>query len=102
MIETLLVILLLLVVVGTIGLRNLLIKVEKYEDVIKEYQTGLEKLELTILGNLENVKNLDEKGHFQADDELGTFFKAMKDSSEIIANVYTSIENLNAKEAPKG
>lgn len=77
---------------------NLLRKVESYEDTIDQFQKGFETLNLTILGNLEYIKNLDTKGHFEADDELGTFFKAMKDSSEAIATTFINIQLKDAQE----
>lgn len=77
---------------------NLLRKLEKYEDVIDQFEKGFETLNLTIMGNLEHIRSLDTNGHFEADDELGTFFKAMTDSSEVIATTFYNIQNKDAQE----
>lgn len=77
---------------------NLLRKLEKYEDVIDQLEKGLESLNLTIIGNLEHIRSLDANGHFESDDELGTFFKAMTDSSETIATTFYNIQNKDAQE----
>jgi hypothetical protein len=58
---------------------NLNNKVIKQEDVI-EYQVGyLRRISDIIVESNLYVDKLDEKGHFRADDEVGTFFKFMKE-----------------------
>ena len=58
---------------------NLNNKVIRQEDVI-EYQVGyLSKISNIIVESNLYLDKLDEKGHFRADDELGTFFNFMKE-----------------------
>ena len=52
-----------------------------------------------LLGNLLlHLQNLDEKGVFQSDDEVGTFFEQMKAVQEEL-NRYMLPENYGTKES---
>ena len=57
---------------------NLLNKVERYED-ITEFQTlYLSKISETIVESQKHLDNLDERGVFKSDDEVGYFFENLK------------------------
>ncbi len=60
-------------------LRNLLIKVEKYEDVVQDQVQYLQNISNTIADSQKHLQTLDEKGVFQSDDEVGEFFNQMKE-----------------------
>lgn len=72
---------------------NLLRKVEKYEDVIVKYDVGLQNLAKTLAESTETLKELDVRGHFQVDDELGQFFTAMKKAQQEINDTFLEIED---------
>ena len=55
-------------------LRNLLIKVEKYEDVTVDQTAYLQRISDIIRDSQMHLRKLDEKGVFQSDDEVGYFF----------------------------
>ena len=59
-------------------LRNLLKKVEKYEDVVQDQVRYLQNISNAIGEGQKHLMNLDEKGVFQSDDEVGYFFEQMK------------------------
>lgn len=63
---------------------NLNNKLVKAEDVIEEQIDYLRKVSLTIQESNLYVNQLDEKGHFRADDEIGTFFNFMKEIQDLI------------------
>lgn len=66
---------------------NLYRKVVKQEDII-EYQVGyLRKVAYLISESKIYVEQLDEKGTFRSDDEVGVFFNFMKEIQETI-NAY--------------
>jgi hypothetical protein len=65
--------------------RNLLIKLEKYEDITADQAGYLQRISNTIGDSQKHLKSLDEKGVFQSDDEVGYFFEQMK-------NVQTELE----------
>ena len=60
-------------------LRNLLVKVEKYEDVVQDQVQYLQNISTTIGESQKHLQNLDERGVFQSDDEVGEFFNQMKE-----------------------
>lgn len=63
---------------------NLNNKLIKAEDIIEEQIDYLRKVSLTIQESNLYVNQLDEKGHFRADDEIGTFFNFMKEIQDLI------------------
>jgi|TARA_R110000772_G_scaffold237224_5_gene349148 hypothetical protein len=68
-----------ILIIFTYILSNLLIKVEKYEDVSLEQTDYIVKISEIITKSQRNLKSLDERGVFQSDDEVGQFFTAMQD-----------------------
>ena len=71
-------ILAILVVISAVAVRNLMIKVEKYEDIVQDQVGYLQSISKTITESQKHLQNLDERGVFQSDDELGYFFESMK------------------------
>ena len=63
---------------------NLNNKLTKAEDIIEEQIDYLRKVSMTIQESNLYVNQLDEKGHFRADDEIGTFFNFMKEIQDLI------------------
>jgi hypothetical protein len=58
-------------------IRNLMVKVEKYEDVTLDQTQYLQNISNIIGESKKHLQNLDERGVFQSDDEVGEFFKQM-------------------------
>ena len=84
---TLIVILVILVLVFGYTTWNLHRKVTKQEDIM-EYQVGyLRKVAYLISESKIYVEQLDEKGTFRSDDEVGVFFNFMKEIQDTI-NAY--------------
>ena len=78
-------------------LRNLLIKVEKYEDVVQDQVQYLQNISKTITESQKHLQNLDERGVFQSDDEVGEFFNQMKAVQDEL-DKYMLPENYGKKE----
>lgn len=74
---TTVIILSLLNIAAIIAIRNLMIKVEKYEDITVNQTEYLQNISNTIRDSQKHLKNLDEKGVFQGEDEVGYFFNQM-------------------------
>ena len=72
------IILSILSVVLLIALRNLLVKVEKYEDITVDQTKYLQNISDLIKDSQKHLQSLDERGVFQSDDEVGYFFEQMK------------------------
>ena len=91
------VILSILVVTLLVAVRNLLIKVEKYEDITVDQTSYLQKISDIINDSQKHLRNLDEKGLFEADDEVGYFFEQMKNVQKEL-NRYMLPKNYGKKE----
>ena len=75
-------------------IRNLLLKLEKYEDVTSDQTQYLQNISNTIREGRTHLDSLDERGVFQSDDEVGTFFKYVQDE----LNRYMLPENYGKEE----
>tara|TARA_Y100001972_G_scaffold119761_1_gene161423 strand:- start:941 stop:1225 length:285 start_codon:yes stop_codon:yes gene_type:complete len=63
---------------------NLLRKNEKQEDILAEYLNYLDKLSKTIEVSDKKLKEIDRKGTFKSDDEVGTFFTSIQKIQDIL------------------
>ena len=77
---------------------NLLMKVEKYEDVTVDQTKYLQRVSELIRDSKMHLQKLDEKGVFQSDDEVGYFFNTMKKIQDEL-NTYMLPENYGKKES---
>ena len=57
---------------------NLLRKVEKIEDVVIRYDRFISEFSKQLDNTDKRLKEIDEKGTFKSDDEIGWFFKQVK------------------------
>lgn len=57
---------------------NLMQKNEKCEDIIKTYEAYMINLSNAIKSSEQKIKEVDSKGMFQSDDEVGFFFNTLK------------------------
>jgi len=73
-------IVLLSILVVTLGFTtyNLLRKNEKQEDILSGYMTYLNKISDTIELSDKKMMEVDAKGSFKSDDEIGFFFEQIK------------------------
>ena len=63
---------------------NLLRKNEKAEDIVVGYLEYLDKISRVIEAAEAKVKKIDIKGSFESDDEIGFFFKQIKQIQNIL------------------
>ena len=73
----------LLIVLGFTTI-NLLKKNEKQEDILIEYLNYLENISKTIEISDRKLKEIDNKGAFKSDDEVGYFFKSIQEIQKIL------------------
>ncbi len=86
------IILALMVVVLGYTTFNLLRKNEKQEDILTGYMVYLNKVSKIIDESDRKLKEIDHRGSFKADDEIGFFFESVK-SIQTILNSF-NIKNL--------
>jgi hypothetical protein len=75
---TTIIILSLIIVILIFTTYNLLKKNEKCEDVIKSYEKYMINLSTAIELSDAKLKEIDSKGTFEGDDEVGFFFKTLQ------------------------
>ena len=79
-------IIILSILVITLGFTtfNLLRKFEKQEDILAGYLDYLDKLSRVIEVSDTKMKEVDAKGSFSSDDEVGFFFQQIKGLQDIL------------------
>lgn len=73
--------------VGFYVIWNLLRKVERLEDAADNYAGYIIEISDVIQKTNERLKELDEKGMFEADDEIGFFFTEVKNIQDILNSI---------------
>ena len=63
---------------------NLLRKNESSEDIVVGYLTYLDQISRVIEASDEKLNKIDIKGSFSSDDEVGFFFKQIKQIQDIL------------------
>lgn len=58
---------------------NLLRKNEKYEDTLAAYQDFIRQFQKQVVASDKKLKEIDSKGLFDSDDEIGWFFTQLKE-----------------------
>ena len=94
---TTVIILSLILIAAVIAIRNLIIKVERYEDITVDQTRYLQNISNTIRDSQKHLKSLDEKGVFQGEDEVGYFFNQMINVQKEL-DQYMLPENYGKKE----
>jgi predicted PurR-regulated permease PerM len=79
-----LIILAILLVVFGFFIWNLMRKVEKYEDIAQYQQNYIENITTVIGESSKKLEEVDQKGSFQSDDEVGFFFNGIKEIQRIL------------------
>ena len=89
------------IIIGILGLLvvilgyttfNLLRKSEKAEDIIISQSDFIENLSSQILKSENRLNEIDEKGIFKSDDEIGWFFNEIKQLQAKISQFKTNQE----------
>ena len=83
MITTIVILSIIVVVLGFTTI-NLLRKNEKQEDILLGYLKYLDNISRVIEITDEKLKKIDDKGSFEGDDEIGFFFKNIKEIQKIL------------------
>jgi len=78
-------------------IRNLLVKLEKYEDIAVDQTKYLQNISDLIGKSQKHLNKLDERGVFKSDDEVGYFFKQMQNVQKEL-NRYMLPQNYGKKE----
>ena len=72
------------VIISFFIIRNLTLKNEKLEDIRTEYENFISKQSEAIQACDKRLKEIDDKGIFYADDQIGFFFKEVQKIQEAL------------------
>ena len=75
-----------LVVVFLYTTFNLLRKNEKYEDLVEGYRVFILRFQQQVRESDKRIKEIDSKGTFKSDDEVGYFFNELKKIQDSLTN----------------
>ena len=67
---------------------NLFRKNETYEDTIELYQNWIEQFDIAIKDTDQKLNEIDNKGTFKSDDEVGFFFDYLKELNKGLADLF--------------
>jgi LPS O-antigen subunit length determinant protein (WzzB/FepE family) len=65
-------------------------KSNRLEKVVVEQQQYIDAISIVINNSSNTIKELDSRGAFEADDEVGTFFRSLKEIQDILNQFNTS------------
>ena len=79
-------IILLAILVGVLGFStwNLLKKLEKLEDTVQNQQKYVEDISNVLQDSSKRLREIDSKGSFSSDDEVGFFFENLKQIQSVL------------------
>ena len=69
-------------------------RITQYEEIILQVNDKIEYVN-------QQLKLIDEKGIFEADDEVGFFFKELKEIGKLLDNLFEEVEDAPIKEEEK-
>ena len=81
---TLSIILAVVITASAFIIRNLFKQTERLEDIRKEYEDFISKQSEAITACDKRLKEIDDKGMFYADDQIGFFFKEVQKIQEAL------------------
>lgn len=69
-------------------------RITMYEEIILQVNDKIEYVN-------QQLKLIDEKGTFEADDEVGFFFQELKEIGKLLDNLFEEVEDAPTKEEEK-
>ena len=69
-------------------------RINQYEELILQINDKIEYVNAQL-------KLIDEKGTFEADDEVGFFFQELKEIGKLLDNLFEEVEDASSKEEEK-
>ena len=69
-------------------------RINQYEELILQVNDKIEYVN-------QQLKLIDEKGPFEADDEVGFFFQELKEIGKLLDNLFEEVEDASTKEEEK-
>ena len=67
---------------------NLLIKNERYEDLVDDYRSFFAALNQKVIESDKKLRDADNRGLFSSDDEVGSIFTEIKSIHDSLSNFF--------------
>ena len=67
---------------------NLLLKNEKYEDLVVDYRSFFAALNQKVIESDKKLKDADSRGIFSSDDEVGSIFSEIRSIHDSLSNFF--------------
>jgi len=67
---------------------NLLVKNERYEDLVHDYRSFFSALNQKVVESDKKLKDADSRGLFSSDDEVGSIFSEIKSIHDSLSNFF--------------
>ena len=67
---------------------NLLVKNERYEDLVDDYRSFFSALNQKVVESDKKLKDADSRGLFSSDDEVGSIFSEIKSIHDSLSNFF--------------
>lgn len=67
---------------------NLLLKNEKYEDLVVDYRAFFAALNQKVIESDKKLKDADSRGIFSSDDEVGSIFSEIRSIHDSLSNFF--------------
>jgi hypothetical protein len=67
-----------------IGIYLLINKNSKLEKAVVDQQQYIDAISIVIEDSSNTIRSLDNRGAFEADDEVGTFFRSLKEIQDLL------------------
>ena len=81
-----------LIELAIIGGYLLIRKNNKLESIVANQQNYIDAISIIVNDSNETIKQLDARGAFESDDEIGTFFKNLKEIQDILNQFNNNIK----------
>lgn len=72
---------------------NLMRKVEQYEDIAQYQQNYIENISTIIGESSKRLQEVDGRGTFESDDEVGFFFNTLKEVQRVLDEFNLNVTN---------
>ena len=81
-----------LIELAILGGYLLIRKVNKLESIVSNQQNYIDAISIIINDSSETIKQLDARGAFESDDEVGTFFRNLKEIQDVLNQFNNNIK----------
>ena len=71
---------------------KVLLIIKKINSLINQYESFIIEVQNIIEFATQKMKQVDDSGHYEADDETGFFFEQLKDIQELLNGIFENEE----------